>query len=90
MPAKHYLGEFEQLLLLAILQLRENAYAPNISHVLEEKALRSMLHSIASSENGLWSGRSRRRPRGAEAIAGACSRSPRGGSKRQRCHVRHC
>ncbi len=42
MPAKNYLGEFEQLLLLAILQLRENAYAPNISRVLEEKAGRGV------------------------------------------------
>ena len=38
MPAKHYLGEFEQLVLLAILQLRDDAYAPNISRVLEAKA----------------------------------------------------
>ena len=42
MPAKNYLGEFEQLLLLAILQLREKAYAPNISRVLEEKAGRGV------------------------------------------------
>ncbi len=42
MPAKPYLGEFEQLLLLAILQLRENAYAPNISRILEEKAGRGV------------------------------------------------
>ncbi len=42
MPTKPYLGEFEQLLLLAILQLRENAYAPNISRILEEKAGRGV------------------------------------------------
>ena len=42
MPAKPYLGEFEQLVLLAILQLRENSYAPNISRVLEEKAGRGV------------------------------------------------
>ena len=42
MPTKPYLGEFEQLVLLAILQLRENSYAPNISRVLEEKAGRGV------------------------------------------------
>ena len=42
MSAKHYLGEFEQLVLLSILQLREDAYAPNISRVLEEKAGRGV------------------------------------------------
>ncbi len=42
MPAKHSLGEFEQLVLLAILQLRENAYAPHIGRVLEEKAGRGV------------------------------------------------
>ncbi len=42
MPTKPYLGEFEQLVLLAILQLRENSYAPNISRVLEETAGRGV------------------------------------------------
>ncbi len=42
MPTKPYLGEFEQLVLLTILQLRENSYAPNISRVLEEKAGRGV------------------------------------------------
>ena len=42
MPTKPYLGEFEQLVLLAILQLRENSYAPNIGRVLEEKAGRGV------------------------------------------------
>ena len=42
MTTKPYLGEFEQLVPLAILQLRENSYAPNISRVLEEKAGRGV------------------------------------------------
>ena len=42
MPTKPYLGEFEQLVLLAILQLRDDSYAPNISRVLEEKAGRGV------------------------------------------------
>ena len=35
---KPYLGEFEQLLLLATLQLRDDAHAPAISRQLEETA----------------------------------------------------
>ncbi len=42
MNTKPHLGEFEQLVLLAILQLRDDAYAPNISRVLEEKARRAV------------------------------------------------
>ena len=34
------IGEFEQLVLLAILQLKEGAYGPNISEELETKAKR--------------------------------------------------
>ena len=37
MPPGH-IGEFEQMVLLAVLQAAEEAYAPNIRQVLEERA----------------------------------------------------
>ena len=37
---KQHLGEFEQMVLLAVLQLKESAYAPDISHQLEKSAAR--------------------------------------------------
>ena len=36
------LGEFEHLVLLAALRLRDEAYAPQIARVLEEHAKREM------------------------------------------------
>ncbi len=41
MPPGH-IGEFEQMVLLAILQAGDEAYAPNIRTVLEERAGRSV------------------------------------------------
>lgn len=37
-----HIGEFEQMVLLAVLQAGEEAYAPTIREVLEEKAGRSV------------------------------------------------
>lgn len=37
-----HIGEFEQMVLLAILQAGEQAYAPNIREVLQERAERSV------------------------------------------------
>jgi PadR family transcriptional regulator PadR len=37
-----YLGEFEQLLLLAVLRLGAGAFAPDIAHELERRAGRSV------------------------------------------------
>ena len=42
MPDKPYLGEFEQLVLLAVLQLGDEAYAPNVSRLLDERAGREV------------------------------------------------
>ncbi len=42
MPSKTSLGEFEQLVLLGIMQLRDRAYGPDISRLLEEKANRQI------------------------------------------------
>jgi DNA-binding PadR family transcriptional regulator len=39
---KDFLGELEQMMLLAILQLGEGAHAPDIARVLEESAGRSV------------------------------------------------
>ncbi len=38
MNKKSYLGEFEQVVLLAILQLKDGAYGPDISRKLEDDA----------------------------------------------------
>ena len=40
--SKDHIGEFEQMVLLAILQGADEAYAPNIREVLEERAGRSV------------------------------------------------
>lgn len=42
MARKAEIGEFEQLVLLAALRLGEDAYAPDIARVLEERAGREM------------------------------------------------
>ena len=42
MPRKSVLGEFEQLVLLAALRLRGEAYAPVIARTLEERAEREL------------------------------------------------
>ncbi len=38
MTKRDYIGEFEQLVLLAILQLKVEAYGPNIGRLLEDRA----------------------------------------------------
>ena len=38
MPTPPYLGEFEQQVLLVVLRLKEDAYGPEISRELEERA----------------------------------------------------
>lgn len=42
MPEPAYLGEFEQLLLLAILRLGDEAFGPEVSRELEARAGRSV------------------------------------------------
>ena len=42
MSRQAFLGEFEQMVLLAILQLEGRAYGPNISEVLEARAGRQV------------------------------------------------
>ncbi len=62
MSPKDHLGEFEQLVLLSILQLRDNAYAPNISRILDERANREVsrgalyatLDRLASKQHVEW------------------------------------
>jgi DNA-binding PadR family transcriptional regulator len=52
MKADFQLGEFEHMLLLAILQLRENAYGPGISGELERTAGRSVSRGALYSALG--------------------------------------
>lgn len=42
MGHKGFLGEFEQTVMLTVLQLREQAYAPDIAHHLETSIQRSV------------------------------------------------
>ena len=44
MRTKAFLGEFEHMVLLAVLQLKDRAYGPGISRILEERAGREVSH----------------------------------------------
>jgi PadR family transcriptional regulator PadR len=46
MPSREYLGEFEQIVLLALLRLGKNAYGVPIRHEIEHRAKRAV--SIAA------------------------------------------
>ena len=62
MPAKDYLGDFEQLIVLAIARLEDDAYGMRIRQEIEEKAGRE-----ATSAGGVGHrGGCRRRPQRAE------------------------
>ncbi len=52
MSTKNYLGEFEQMVLLAILQRAPDAYGPTISAELERKAGRTVSRGALYSSLG--------------------------------------
>ncbi len=78
MARKAALGEFEHLVLLAALRLRDQAYAPQIATVLEEHAQREM------SRGTLYAALERLESRGLLEWQTAASTSDRGGHRRRR------
>lgn len=49
MANKQFLGEFEQMILLTILQLKKNAYAPDATAELESSAGRTVTQGAPST-----------------------------------------
>lgn len=78
MARKSTLGEFEHLVLLAALRLREGAYAPQIARTLEEHAQREM------SRGTLYAALERLEKRGLLEWEQAPATEGRGGSRRRR------
>ena len=81
MARKATLGEFEHLVLLAALRLRDQAYAPEIARILEEHAKREM------SRGTLYAALERLENRGLVEWHTEASTSERGGSRRRRFSV---
>jgi len=75
------IGEFEQLVLLAILQLKEDAYGPNISEELETKAKRRV------SRGALYSSLDRLRQKGLLRWKIESATSARGGHPKRHFEV---
>jgi DNA-binding PadR family transcriptional regulator len=82
MPKRHgFLGEFEQMVLLAILQLRAKAYGPDIANELESKAGRRV------SRGTLYSGMERLQKKGLLRWEVEAVTSERGGIPKRRFEV---
>ncbi len=81
MARRATLGEFEHLVLLAALRLRDQAYAPEIARILEEHAKREM------SRGTLYAALERLENRGLVEWHTEASTSERRGSRRRRFSV---
>ena len=81
MARRATLGEFEHLVLLAALRLRDQAYAPEIARILEEHANREM------SRGTLYAALERLEKRGLLEWHAEASTSERRGSRRRRFSV---
>lgn len=75
------LGEFEQLVLLAAFRLGEEAYAPDIAQVLEDRAGREM------SRGTLYGALDRLESKGFLEFTVESPTPQRGGRRRRRFHV---
>jgi len=78
MGARSNLGEFEQLVLLAIMQLADDAYGPSISRLLEEALGRSV------SRGALYSSLARLEQKGFLRWTIEAASSDRGGNRNRR------
>jgi len=78
MGARSNLGEFEQLVLLAIMQLADDAYGPSISRLLEEALGRSV------SRGALYSSLARLEQKGFLRWTVEAASSDRGGNRNRR------
>lgn len=81
MVRKATLGEFEHLVVLAVLRLRDEAYAPGIARTLEERAQREM------SRGTLYAALERLERRGLLEWEEAPAAEGRGGRRRRRFWV---
>ncbi len=81
MARRATLGEFEHLVLLAALRLRDQAYAPEIARILEEQAKREM------SRGTLYAALERLENRGLLEWHAEASTNERKGSRRRRFSV---
>ncbi len=81
MGARSGLGEFEQLVLLAIMQLGGDAYGPSISRLLEDALGRSV------SRGALYSSLARLEQKGFLRWAVEAASSDRGGNRNRRFAV---
>ncbi|MDX1394499.1 MAG: PadR family transcriptional regulator [Gemmatimonadota bacterium] len=75
------LGEFEQLVLLAVLRLRDGAFAPDVSLLLEREAGRGV------SRGALYSSLSRLEEKGMLAVSVQAGDDTRGGYRKRRFEV---
>ena len=81
MGNKTFLGEFEQMVLLAVLQLKEDAYAPNVAQELEESAGRTV------SRGALYTALDRLNKKGMVRWSIEAATSERGGLPKRRFEV---
>ena len=81
MTKKNFLGEFEQMVLLAVLQLKEGAYAPRIAQQLEESAGRTV------SRGALYTALDRLKNKGMVRWSIEAATSDRGGLPKRRFEV---
>ncbi|HSR53257.1 MAG TPA: PadR family transcriptional regulator [Acidobacteriota bacterium] len=77
MTRKNSLGEFEQMVMLAVLQLDEEAFGPGISRLLEERAGRGV------SRGALYSSLDRLERKGFLTWSIASPTSERGGYRKR-------
>lgn len=83
MPDKNFLGEFEQMVLLAILQRAPSAYGPTVSEELERSAGRTV------SRGALYSSLGRLEKKGLLRWHLESPTAERGGHPRRRFEVTH-
>ncbi len=81
MGNKSYPGEFEQMVLLAILQLKKDAYAPRVAQELEQSAGRSV------SRGALYTALDRLNKKGMVRWSIEAATSERGGLPKRRFEV---
>lgn len=81
MQKKTFPGEFEQMVLLAVLQLKEDAYAPNVARQLEESAGRTV------SRGALYTALDRLKKKGMVRWRIEAATSDRGGLPKRRFEV---
>ncbi len=81
MAKKNFLGEFEQMVLLSVMQLKDNAYAPNVAQQLEESAGRTV------SRGALYTALDRMEKKGMVRWSIEAATSERGGMPKRRFEV---